>query len=183
MTLKNLKYLPVLALSLAFSLSFADSEIIDADSITKSLMPVEKDLLIEGTTNESQSGETTTRGFVPLSEDETSRISLQAINFEFDSDILTSQAKQQLEQLAIALSSKNLEQYSFELIGHTDAKGSEEYNLSLSDRRAASVLKYLVHEYGVSADRINAYGQGERYLTDSSNPYSSINRRVEIITQ
>jgi OmpA-OmpF porin, OOP family len=46
-----------------------------------------------------------------------------------------------------------------EIQGHTDSKGTAEYNLKLSDRRAASVKKYLVDK-GVEADRLETKGYG-----------------------
>ncbi len=168
-----------LALSCAvINTTLAEGDIIDAGTIEKSLMP-DKDLIIENNVQQQQFEGVQTRQFTPTS---SGRINLTAINFEFDSDVLTQTAVLQLEQLAIALKSSNLQEFSFDLIGHTDAKGSDSYNQSLSDRRASSVYQYLVNYHGIQPRRINAYGMGEKRLI-SADPYAAENRRVEIITQ
>ena len=65
--------------------------------------------------------------------------------------------------------------------GHTDERGSDSYNLDLSDRRAASVRQYL-QDRGVAADRMESAGFGEsRPLVNESNEEAwEQNRRVEI---
>lgn len=66
--------------------------------------------------------------------------------------------------------------------GHTDSIGSEESNISLSQRRADSVRFYLV-EQGVSSNRLSAFGKGESspIASNDSNSGRAMNRRVEII--
>lgn len=63
--------------------------------------------------------------------------------------------------------------------GHTDASGSDDYNLRLSDRRAASVKQYLIERYGVDPARVTAVGKGEAELYNKDDPRSSENRRVQ----
>lgn len=103
------------------------------------------------------------------------------IEFEFDSAELTPAAKQQLDELAEALSSTQLAPFTFQINGHTDAVGPESYNETLSSRRAESVKSYLMTQHGISAARLEARGLGERALLDAGNPDAAINRRVEIV--
>ena len=68
----------------------------------------------------------------------------------------------------------------FKIIGHTDNKGSDEYNQKLSEDRARSVKNYLTDNYNVRSIRLMDSGKGESQLLadiDGSNPK---NRRVEI---
>lgn len=102
------------------------------------------------------------------------------INFEFNSDQISGDSQRTMATLAEALASPQLSDRKFTVVGHTDAKGSGAYNLSLSERRAASVRAYLV-EHGIDADRLTAEGKGESQLLNPRNPNSGVNRRVEII--
>lgn len=104
------------------------------------------------------------------------------INFAFDSANLTEQAMAQLQPLGKALNSEQLAKYSFTIDGHTDAAGTENYNMDLSKQRAIVVGKYLYSQYGVSLGRLVVSGKGESELYDSDNPRGAINRRVEIGT-
>ena len=104
------------------------------------------------------------------------------INFEYDSDALSEHAITQLQPLGEALNSDELLSFSFKIDGHTDASGSEEYNMDLSRRRALSVGRHLYETYGVNIDRLKLNGKGEAELYDPQKPTSGINRRVEITT-
>jgi OOP family OmpA-OmpF porin len=66
--------------------------------------------------------------------------------------------------------------------GHTDADGSDAYNQSLSERRAASVMQYFVTEGGLTADRFVAKGYGESRpaAPNDTRENKAINRRVEL---
>ncbi|WP_447937207.1 OmpA family protein [Thermomonas fusca] len=102
------------------------------------------------------------------------------INFDFNSDRISSSSEQTMANLAKALVSPQLENRSFTVIGHTDAKGSAGYNKALSDRRAAAVRRYLV-EHGVATTRLRAVGKGESQLLNAEDPEGAENRRVEIL--
>ncbi len=73
--------------------------------------------------------------------------------------------------------------------GHTDSKGSEEYNQKLSEKRAESVKKWLIENAGVNPKIIEISGYGEsRPVAPNTNPDGSDNpegrqknRRVEIV--
>jgi outer membrane protein OmpA-like peptidoglycan-associated protein len=99
------------------------------------------------------------------------------VNFEFDSERLTAAARENLDQFAKALHDPRLQGVKFEIDGHTDATGTETYNLGLSERRAAAVVSYLATQ-GVDATDLMAKGFGKT-KPRVSDPYSAENRRVE----
>ncbi|RMF37466.1 MAG: hypothetical protein D6754_09485 [Alphaproteobacteria bacterium] len=100
------------------------------------------------------------------------------VYFEFDSAILRADAKEQLDALCTALQADATGVYR--VIGHTDAAGSDAYNLTLSKARAKSVVRYLVDSCGIAAERLEPLGLGELRLRDSAHPRAAVNRRVEI---
>ena len=102
------------------------------------------------------------------------------VQFEFGSDRLTEDAKRVLSELGAAITSRELSAFNFLIAGHTDAVGSAEYNLLLSERRARAVRDYLVSTVSVSADRLRDVGWGEARPLDAGNPDGDVNRRVEI---
>jgi OmpA-OmpF porin, OOP family len=99
------------------------------------------------------------------------------VNFEFDSDRLTAPAKENLSQFAKALLDPQLKGSKFEIDGHTDATGTEMYNIGLSDRRAKAVAEYLASQ-GVDPATLVAHGFGMS-KPRVSDPFSPENRRVE----
>ena len=105
-----------------------------------------------------------------------------AINFDHDSFVLTPSAIKQLEPLGKALQSDQLSKFSFDIQGHTDASGSDIYNMSLSEKRALAVGTHLYSKYGVDPEKIQLTGKGESQLYDTANPNSGVNRRVQIST-
>jgi OmpA-OmpF porin, OOP family len=109
-------------------------------------------------------------------------VTLQGVHFKFDSAALTSEAKSILDRSLAAIKSNPSKNISVE--GHTDSTGSDSYNLDLSQRRAESVVKYLVSQ-GVSGARLNAKGFGESdpVVANDSSSSRAQNRRVEIIAR
>ena len=99
------------------------------------------------------------------------------ITFDLDSATLTPQARENLDAFVAALRSRALQPYRFLVEGHTDATGSANYNQALSERRAASVVDYLVAN-GIESDRVVSRGYGETRprMPDHEHPE---NRRVE----
>lgn len=87
-----------------------------------------------------------------------------------------------LDNLATALTT-DLASYSFVLEGHTDAVGSDRYNLELSERRATAVQDYLRELYGIAPERLTTIGKGERELLLPEQPSAAPNRRVRVINQ
>ncbi len=100
------------------------------------------------------------------------------VNFEFNSDRLTQAAKENLDQFAKALRDPRLKGVKFEIDGHTDASGTETYNLGLSERRADAVVAYLA-TLGIDPAELVAKGFGKTKPRVANDPYSPQNRRVE----
>ena len=103
------------------------------------------------------------------------------VNFEFDSDHLTAAAQANLDQFAAALRDPrvkdNLKGEKFAIDGFTDATGTENYNQTLSQRRAAAVVNYL-QQHGVDRSALVAKGYGPT-KPRAPDPFDPINRRVE----
>ncbi len=102
------------------------------------------------------------------------------VTFAYDSATLTDDARRALVQLAQALKDSRLADQRFEIAGHTDAAGTQEYNQKLSQSRAEAVKAYLIREAGVSAERLDARGFGFSKLARPDDPRSEDNRRVEV---
>ncbi|NOY27818.1 MAG: OmpA family protein [Oligoflexia bacterium] len=81
----------------------------------------------------------------------------------------------------VAVMRQNTEIRRVRIEGHTDERGSEDYNQQLSDQRAASVRRYLV-DHGIQADRLRSVGLGETKPLDPGHDEAawSQNRRVEL---
>ena len=105
------------------------------------------------------------------------------VDFATGSATLTPQARQTLDQLGKALSSRDLEKYRFRIEGHTDTVGSAALNMTLSQSRANAVAAYLEHTYGIAPGRLQAIGMGEQGLLVPTPPQTpnARNRRVEVI--
>ncbi len=99
--------------------------------------------------------------------------------FDFDSDRVKSTAQANLRNLAASL--KEYPNSSLLIVGHTDAKGSDDYNMSLSQRRASAAAQYLVTQ-GVDAGRLRTLGLGETEPKAANDTESNmaLNRRVEV---
>ncbi len=99
--------------------------------------------------------------------------------FGFDSTQLRPDVKEQIRELADVL--KEYEETTIIFAGHTDSRGSKEYNQKLSLRRAKSVALYAAKQ-GVDATRFQIVGYGETQpVADNSTEYGrQQNRRVEI---
>lgn len=102
------------------------------------------------------------------------------ILFGVDKSELQAAAKQNIDNLAASLN--KYPDTDIMVIGHTDASGSDSYNQSLSERRAASVKSYAVSK-GVDSNRLKTVGKGESEPIASNDTAEgmSLNRRVEIV--
>jgi len=100
------------------------------------------------------------------------------VHFAFDSAKITSSARPQLDALAAGI--KLLPPTQTVVVeGHTDAVGSDTYNLTLSQRRAAAVKEYLVSMHGIDAVRLKDVGYGLFRPIEGTDPLAAENRRVQ----
>ncbi|WP_141592307.1 MULTISPECIES: OmpA family protein [unclassified Myxococcus] len=99
------------------------------------------------------------------------------IPFGFNESGLSADAQQRLSDLAQCMKTAP---GRVTLAGHADERGTEEYNLQLSNRRAASVKRYLT-DLGVPASQLGTVGYGETRPVNSASSEDawSENRRVE----
>jgi len=89
------------------------------------------------------------------------------------------EAEEVLKNLAIVL--KEMDVKNFEIDGHTDSDGSDEYNQVLSEKRANSVKNFLVSQ-GVTAEiTTKGYGESKPVASNDTAEGKQKNRRVEII--
>ncbi len=128
-----------------------------------------------------------TRSFTIKERDEVENFSVSRpkvsieVYFDYNSSEITSPAKATLDKLGLALQDPRLARKNFIFRGHTDAKGNENYNLQLSDRRAEAVKRYIVRTFGVVDHTILSIGNGARNLKNPDNPFADENRRVEVV--
>ena len=102
------------------------------------------------------------------------------IQFDFNSARVRPESQQALANLSVALQSPELRNSTFALEGHTDAKGSADYNFRLSALRAQAVRDYLMGR-GVEQGRLQASGKGASELANVEQPFAPENRRVRIV--
>ena len=109
-------------------------------------------------------------------------VNLSDVLFDFNKASLKPGAREKLSKLAgILLAYPG--GYRIEIEGHTDAVGSEEYNLKLSQARAESVCEYL-KQSSITSDRIIAvrgFGKSKPVASNDTDAGRQVNRRVEII--
>ena len=103
------------------------------------------------------------------------------IYFDYDSAAITTRAKPTLNEIGKALSDSRLGNSVIVISGHTDARGSDEYNQKLSERRAEAVKKYLTDDLKVPGDNMSTAGYGKRDLKEKAHPFAPENRRVQIV--
>ncbi len=101
------------------------------------------------------------------------------ITFAYDSATVQPQFQRTLDQVASTLSQYN--QTYIDVYGHTDSTGSDSYNQTLSEQRAASVASYL-ESRGVLSARIGTrgYGESQPIASNDTDAGRAANRRVEI---
>ncbi len=115
---------------------------------------------------------------------EGSVIVLNNIYYDFDKSFIRKGAAHELDNLYTVL--KSYPSIRIELGSHTDSRGSDAYNLKLSQKRAESAKEYLVAR-GIDASRIEAVGHGEKQLRNEckddvrcSESKHQFNRRTEV---
>jgi len=112
---------------------------------------------------------------------EKGHIALYGIHFDSDSDTLKPESDPALEEIAKALKADTA--LKIYVAGHTDNKGTLEYNEDLSKRRAQAVVKALTSKYGIPNDRLVPVGVGPAspVATNKTEEGRTLNRRVELV--
>lgn len=112
------------------------------------------------------------------------RIQIQNIYYDYDKWDIRADASERLDHVVTLM--KDNPGISVELGSHTDARGSDSYNLELSQKRAEAAVAYIVSE-GIAANRISAKGYGETQLVnrcrngvECSEAEHQQNRRTEL---
>jgi outer membrane protein OmpA-like peptidoglycan-associated protein len=69
------------------------------------------------------------------------------------------------------------------IAGHTDSKGTDDYNMGLSEKRANAIKDYLISKHGISPERVvvKAYGKSKPVASNDTTDGQALNRRVEFI--
>ena len=103
----------------------------------------------------------------------------EGLLFPFDSDQLKPEARTNLTNLAASL--KKYPKTNTMIVGHTDSKGSDAYNMALSERRATSAANFIAGQ-GVPRERLATRGRGESESIASNDTEAgrALNRRVEV---
>jgi outer membrane protein OmpA-like peptidoglycan-associated protein len=103
------------------------------------------------------------------------------ITFDYNSADISAKSIPSVQALGRALTNAELKGSTFVVAGHTDAAGGEEYNQSLSERRADAIKKYLVDKYGINGSDLVTVGYGKSKLKDPNQPLAEANRRVQVV--
>jgi outer membrane protein OmpA-like peptidoglycan-associated protein len=100
------------------------------------------------------------------------------INFALNSDVVPQAAYAFVDRIGELM--REQPQVKLQVEGHTDALGSDEYNLLLSAKRAAAVANYLVQRQGIDPMRLVVLGKGESEPL-GENAHEARNRRVQFM--
>jgi OmpA-OmpF porin, OOP family len=112
--------------------------------------------------------------------DDLSQVTVEIL-FRTGSAVIRPESYRAVGVVADALRHPTLQQYTFLIVGHTDAVGGRQYNLDLSQKRADAVRDALVTTFGIQPTRLQAVGLGEEQLQDRAHPDGAINRRVQVV--
>jgi len=139
---------------------FAISENLNLDSLTKAgYKEIHKDLYL-----------------LPIEIGQVFR--LNNVFFDFDKWDLRPESFIELNRVVQLLNDNPA--IEIEMSAHTDSRGTDEYNFVLSDKRAKSVMDYIISQ-GISTSRITSHGYGESkpVATNDTDEGRQLNRRVE----
>lgn len=101
---------------------------------------------------------------------------IKTVYFEFDSANLENDARDLIAANAACLKERGTG--SLRITGHTDNRGTEEYNLALGDRRARAVMQYM-NSLGVEGTQMTTASMGEEMSRGESEPAWGRDRKVE----
>lgn len=110
-------------------------------------------------------------------------VKLKEIYFEYDKSNITPAGAAELDKLVALM--KSMPNMVISAKAHTDSRGSAEYNLSLSDRRAKATVQYVISK-GIDASRISGQGYGEsepkvKCGENCTEEEHALNRRIEFL--
>ncbi len=111
------------------------------------------------------------------------RVALYGILFDTDSARLEEESRETIAEIARFLEANP--EVRVYVVGHTDNTGGYAYNVDLSERRAASVVRSLVEEHGIAKTRLQAVGVGPvaPVASNASEEGRARNRRVELVAR
>lgn len=100
------------------------------------------------------------------------------VNFDFNKSSLNNLGKARVKQMASLLN--DTPGMNVVVEGHTDYKGSDDYNMKLGEKRAASVIKELT-DLGINTERLSpiSYGESKPVYTEETDWARAANRRVQ----
>jgi OmpA-OmpF porin, OOP family len=113
----------------------------------------------------------------------TGRVALYGILFDTGKDVLKTESKPALEEIAKLLKSNPA--LKLRVVGHTDNQGSLDSNIALSKRRAEAVIAALASQHSIAAARLLAFGVADLapVASNADEPGRAKNRRVELVPQ
>lgn len=111
---------------------------------------------------------------------QTQACELSPIYFGFDQDALDSSARNGIQQNVQCMRERSMS--GVHVTGHTDPRGTEEYNLALGDRRARSVLEYM-RSLGVGTESLGSSSMGEEMASGSDEGSWARDRKVTFTSQ
>jgi outer membrane protein OmpA-like peptidoglycan-associated protein len=111
------------------------------------------------------------------------KIALHSILFDFDKDTIKPESRPTLAEIAALLQSNP--DLRLKIVGHTDNRGTAQYNLDLSRRRAANVAATLSRDFAIAPERLSAEGAGlsQPIASNDTEEGRARNRRVELVAQ
>ncbi len=117
---------------------------------------------------------------MPKLENKGAKLILKGVNFETASAALTKESYAILDGVIPGL--KDNKEVELEVRGYTDSQGTASYNQKLSERRANTVMQYLINN-GIEASRLRAVGYGEKDPIASNRTAEgrAQNRRIEFV--
>jgi OOP family OmpA-OmpF porin len=104
---------------------------------------------------------------------------LGSVFFDYNRSNVSRTDYRKLASVAQYLKSHN--DAKVQIVGHTDTKGSDEYNEKLSKKRSDAVIKILTEGFGIDSSRLEVVAKGKK--TNLSDKYDDVNRRVDVIVK
>ena len=172
--LRTLRRGASLVLLAAAPLAALAADPVDLGQQVPEAQAIKEGLFPEDTCTELQQAGFKCMGFQPAK-----KFSLPGANFMLGSAELPDLLRQQLDRFAEVLRGKRGSARVVRIEGHADARGTDEANLALSQKRAEAVKDYLIKN-GADQGMLQAIGRGSKELKLANDPLAAENRRVEI---